>query len=183
MRDMTDRDATDEQLLLSPLPEDFGRFYDRHVDPLLGWFARRTGNPETAADLTAETFACALAARRRFRPRETPAVAWLHGIAQHKLIDFYRRGGTEDRMCRKLGLARPPLDDEDRELIDMLAREAALSLVETLPADQRDAVYAHVLEDAAYDEIAATAHTSPATIRQRVSRGLATLRRREEARR
>jgi|tagenome__1003787_1003787.scaffolds.fasta_scaffold20764085_2 RNA polymerase sigma factor (sigma-70 family) len=180
---MPERDATDEQLLLSGEAEDFGVFYDRHVDPLLGWFARRTRNPDVAADLTAETFAGALAARPRFRPRSEPAVAWLHGIAQHKLADYYRRGGSEDRMCRKLGMARPPLDDEDRAMIEMLAREAALSLVETLPADQRDAVYAHVLEDEGYDEIAASSQTSAATIRQRVSRGLAALRRREEARR
>jgi RNA polymerase sigma factor (sigma-70 family) len=175
---MPHHDPSDEELLLSPIADDFGRFYDRHVDVLLGWFARRTGNPDVAADLTAETFASALAARRRFRPAATPAAGWLYGIAQHKLVDFYRRGSTEDRMCRKLGLARPALGDEDRELIEMLAHETALTLVETLPADQRDAVRAHVFDDAAYDEIAEAAQTSEATIRKRVSRGLTSLRQR-----
>jgi RNA polymerase sigma-70 factor (ECF subfamily) len=175
---MPHHDPSDEELLLSPIADDFGRFYDRHVDVLLGWFARRTGNPDVAADLTAETFASALAARRRFRPAATPAAGWLYGIAQHKLVDFYRRGSTQDRMCRKLGLERPALDDEDRELIEMLAHETALTLVETLPADQRDAVRAHVFDDAAYDEIAEAAQTSEATIRKRVSRGLNSLRER-----
>ena len=178
---MPHHDPSDEELLLSPIADDFGRFYDRHVNVLLGWFARRTGNPDVAADLTAETFASALAARRRFRPAATPAAAWLYGIAQHKLVDFYRRGSTEDRMCRKLGLARPALDDEDRELIEMLAHETALTLVETLPEDQRDAVRAHVFDDASYGEIAAAAHTSEATIRKRVSRGLSNLRERAGA--
>jgi RNA polymerase sigma-70 factor (ECF subfamily) len=173
---MPSRDPTDEELLLSPIADDFGRFYDRHVNVLLGWFARRTGDPDAAADLAAETFAAALAARGRFRPAATPAAGWLYGIAQHKLVDFYRRGSTEDRMCRKLGLARPALDDEDRELIDMLAHETALTLVASLPADQRDAVRAHVFDDAGYDEIAAAAQTSEATIRKRVSRGLSSLR-------
>jgi RNA polymerase sigma factor (sigma-70 family) len=180
---MPNRDPTDEELLLSLDADDFGRFYDRHVDVLLGWFARRTGDPEAAADLTAETFASALAARVRFRRGPVPAAGWLYGIAQHKLVDFYRRGATEDRMCRKLGLARPPLDDEDRALIDMLAHETALTLVESLPADQRDAVRAHVIEDADYNEIAAASHTSEATIRKRVSRGLSSLRRRAGAER
>ena len=175
---MTNRDPTDEELLLSASADDFGCFYDRHVDVLLGWFARRTGNPDVAADLTAETFAAALAARRRFRPAATPAAGWLYGIAQHKLVDFYRRGKTEDRMCRKLGVARPALDEDDRELIEMLAHETALTLVASLPEDQRDAVRAHVFDDASYDEIAAAAHTSQATIRKRVSRGLNSLRER-----
>src|SRR4051794_13928966 len=108
---MTRHQPTDEDLLLSGTPDDFGCFYDRHVDVLVGWFARRTGSPDVAADLTAEPFAAALAARRRFRPGATPAAGWLYGIAQHKLVDFYRRGSTDDRMCRKLGLSLPPLDD------------------------------------------------------------------------
>ena len=59
---------TDDELLSSDDPEAFGVFYDRHVRALLGYFARRTRDPEVAADLTAETFASALVARRRFKP-------------------------------------------------------------------------------------------------------------------
>jgi DNA-directed RNA polymerase specialized sigma24 family protein len=75
---------TDETLLLSGDPEDFGRFYDRYVRSLLGYFQRRTRDPEAAADLTAETFAAALAARGRFQARAVPASVWLFAIAQHK---------------------------------------------------------------------------------------------------
>jgi RNA polymerase sigma factor (sigma-70 family) len=170
--------TSDEDLLLSDDPDDFGAFYDRHVDLLLGWFQRRVRNPDVAADLTAETFASALAARRRFRRGPVPAAGWLYGIAQHKLADFFRRGTSDDRMCRRLGLALPRmLDQQDREMIELLARDTAAALVDTLPADQRDAVRAHVLEDAAYGDIAAASDTSEATVRQRVSRGLGTLRR------
>ncbi len=59
-------DETDDALLTSGDLEDFGRFYDRHARTLLGFFQRRTGNPEVAADLTAETFAAALVARSRY---------------------------------------------------------------------------------------------------------------------
>src|SRR5512133_2251953 len=51
---------TDEDLLCSEDPEAFGVFYDRHVRALLAYFARRTGDAEVAADLTAETFASAI---------------------------------------------------------------------------------------------------------------------------
>jgi RNA polymerase sigma-70 factor (ECF subfamily) len=175
---MTSGIRSDEDLLLSADPEDFGRFYDRHVDVLLGWFARRVHDPDAAADLTAETFACALAARPRFRRREVPAAGWLFGIAQHKLADYYRRGSADDRMCHRLGLALPRmLDEEDRGMIELLAQDSALALVNSLPDDQRDAVRPHVFDDAPYGDIAAAAQTSEATVRKRVSRGLDNLRR------
>src|SRR5918996_3341871 len=161
---------SDDALLLSGDPEDFGRFYDRYVEALLAFFARRTHDPEVAADLTAETFAAALVARRRFRRAKTPAVAWLFGIEQHKLADYRRRGAAEDRMRRRLGMERLPVGDDDRELIAMLGRDAAWQLIDELPPDQREAVRAHVLEDRAYGEIAFDASTSEAVVRKRVSR-------------
>jgi RNA polymerase sigma factor (sigma-70 family) len=175
--------STDEDLLLSGDPEDFGRFYDRYVDMLLGYFARRVRDPEVAADLTAETFAGALVARRRFRRARTPAVAWLFGIAQHKLADFHRRGAAEDRLQRRLGIERVSLAQEDVELIGMLGRDAAWQLIDELPPEQREAVRAHVLEDRAYSEIALATDTSEAVVRKRVSRGLGALRNRMGARR
>jgi RNA polymerase sigma-70 factor (ECF subfamily) len=168
----------DEDLLLSGSPEDFGRFYDRYVDMLLGYFARRVNDPDVAADLTAETFAAALASRKRFRRASTPAVAWLFGIAQHKLTDYRRRGSAEDRMRRRLGMERVPLGEDDRELIAMLGRDAAWQLIDELPPEQREAVRAHVLEDRPYAEIARGSDTSEAVVRKRVSRGLGALRQR-----
>ena len=77
---------TDEELLaaVDGEPEAFGIFYRRHVRPLLGYFVRRTGDAELAADLCAETFAAALDGLRRFDPARGPAVAWLYGIARRR---------------------------------------------------------------------------------------------------
>jgi RNA polymerase sigma factor (sigma-70 family) len=169
---------SDEDLLLSGDPEDFGRFYDRCIDMVLGYFARRVHDPDVAADLAAETFAAALAARRRFRRASTPAVAWLFGIAQHKLADYRRRGFAEDRMRTRLGMERVPVGEEDRELITMLGRDAAWQMLDDLPADQREAVLAHVLDDRGYGDIALVTGTSEAVVRKRVSRGLGALRER-----
>jgi RNA polymerase sigma-70 factor (ECF subfamily) len=51
-----------------------------------------------------------------------------------------------------------------------------LALLAALPPEQRDAIRAHVLEDRPYRDLADELHVSPATLRQRVSRGLAHLR-------
>ena len=173
---MRESARTDEALLLSGEPEDFGRFYDRYVRSLLAYFQRRTRDPEAAADLTAETFAAALAARGRFEARATPASVWLFSIAHRKLTDHHRRGSAEDRMRRRLGIARVPVEPDDAEMIAMLGAEVALQIVSELPPEQRDAVRAHVLEDRGYGEIALDQLTSEATVRKRVSRGLSALR-------
>jgi RNA polymerase sigma-70 factor (ECF subfamily) len=167
---------TDEALLRSGDLEDFGRFYDRYVRSLLAFFQRRTGDPETAADLTAETFAAAMVARRRYEPHSASAAAWLFAIAHHKLTDYRRRGAAERRLQARLGMERVPLSAEDAEMIRWLGEDAATQLVDDLPAAQRDAVRAHVLEDRGYAEIAAGEDLPEATVRKRVSRGLQLLR-------
>ena len=166
----------DDALLLSGDPEDFGCFYDRYVDAMLGYFQRRTQDPEAAADLTAETFAAALVARGRFRRGGATPVAWLYGIAQHKLADYWRRGHAEDRVRRRLGMEPIALTTEDAELVRWLGDDAAEALVTALPAEQAAAVRAHVLEDRDYADVARDGHVSEAVVRQRVSRGLRALR-------
>jgi DNA-directed RNA polymerase specialized sigma24 family protein len=101
---------------------------------------------------------------------------WLFAIAHHKLTDYHRRGSAEDRMRRRLGVERVPVGTEDAELIRLLGDDVALQLVSELPAEQRDAVRAHVIEDRDYGEIARENVTSEATVRKRVSRGLSALR-------
>jgi RNA polymerase sigma-70 factor (ECF subfamily) len=174
---------SDEELLGSEDPEAFGVFYDRHVKTLLGYFARRTGNPEVAADLTAETFASAIVAKRRFRAGGAPAAAWLFTIASRRLADYHRHGRVEQRMRRTLEMERRPVSAEDAEMIRLLADDATGTLLADLPADQRDAVVAHVVEDRGYEELAGELHLSEATVRQRVSRGLSAMRRRMGAQR
>ena len=167
---------TDEALLLSGDLEDFGRFYDRYVRSLLAFFQRRTRDPETAADLTAETFAAAMVARGRYRGGTETAAGWLFRIAQHKLADFHRRGAAEDRMRERLGMQPVPVSAEDAEMIRWLGEDVAAQMVEDLSDEQRDAIRAHVLEGRDYADIARSHHLSEATVRKRVSRGLKVLR-------
>lgn len=167
---------SDECLLASHDSEAFAVFYDRHVRMLLGYFARRTGDPEVAADLTAETFASAISAQARYSS-SGPAVAWLYTIAARRLADYQRRGAVEGRMRRALAMERPRLGGEDAQMIRLLADDAVGALLAGLPSDQRDAVAGHIVEDRGYAELAGSLHTSEAVVRQRVSRGLAGLRR------
>ena len=167
---------SDDELLSSPDPEAFGVFYDRHVKALLGYFARRSHSPEDAADLTAETFASALAAKRRFKPGKAPATAWLFTIAARRLADYQRKGYVEQRTRRSLEMERRPITETDAEMIRMLGDDAVRSMLAELPPEQRRLVRAHVIDERPYGELAAERHTTEAALRQRMSRGLATLR-------
>jgi RNA polymerase sigma factor (sigma-70 family) len=170
---------SDEALLAARDAASFERFYVRHVDALLGYFARRTRDAELAADLTAETFAAALAARRRYRAEKGAAAAWLYGIAMKKLADAQRRGYVERRAQRRLGMEPIELTGDDVARIERLgADETATLLVAALPCDQREAIVAHVVDERGYGEIASELHTSEAVVRKRVSRGLRTVRQR-----
>lgn len=175
----------DDEAILAALdtaPEGYAVFYRRHVAGLLGYFLRRTHDPELAADLCAETFAAALDGAHRFDPARGPAVAWLYGIARRLLAHADRRGAVEDRARRRLGMAPLDLTDAAIERIEALAgSEAALAqALAELPAEQRAAIQARVIDERDYDEIALAAHTSQSVIRQRVSRGLAGMRARLE---
>ena len=167
---------TDEELLVSGDAEDFGLFYDRNHEWVLGFLVRRLRDPELAADLAAEVFAAALVARKRFSPERGAAAPWLYRIVLNKLNDTLRRGYAESRARRRLQMDAVMPDAEDLRWIESLgAQQRVTSLLDSLPTDQRDAVRARVLDEQDYGEIAASSGVSEAVVRKRVSRGLGSL--------
>jgi RNA polymerase sigma factor (sigma-70 family) len=170
----------DDVILLTGVADQFGLFYARHEDFVLSFFLRRARNGELAADLTAETFARALAGRRTFDSSLGEPRGWLYGIARNVMSESLARGRVEDSARRELGLERLSLDDEAIAQIQELTGEIALTQLDGLPEDQRIAVRGRVLEEAQYEELARALRCSPSVARQRVSRGLRTLRKRLE---
>jgi RNA polymerase sigma factor (sigma-70 family) len=161
-------------------PERFGLFYERHVDQILAFFYRRTACPETAADLTSETFAAAFLARRRFRDRGAPARAWLLAIAKHKLAKSLRRAKIERRASERLGLEPPELDDASyariEELGDLTTVRAELkAAMEGLSPALSRAAYLRVGLELPYAEVARRLDCSEGAARVRVMRALTQL--------
>jgi RNA polymerase sigma factor (sigma-70 family) len=158
--------------------EAFTVLYRRYLPLVLRWSLRQTRNRELAADLTAEVFAASLPASRRYRPAEGTVAAWLLGIAQNKLRESRRRKRVEDSARRRIGLEPAALTDTGLDRVDELVSldGVALDRVQGLPVDQRDAVLWHVIEERSYAEIADELSCSASVVRQRVSRGLRTLR-------
>ena len=169
---------SDEQLLAATPtePSAFGVLYARYERPLLRFMVARTRNAEVAADLAAETFAAALLSAASWRG-EGPAGAWLWGVARRVLASSIRRQRVEDAARRRLGM--PPLVLTEKSLDAIRALEdqdAADALLNELPANQAAAIRLHVVEDLSYGEVAQSLGCSEQVVRQRVSRGLRSLR-------
>jgi RNA polymerase sigma factor (sigma-70 family) len=157
---------------------DFAVVYRAHLDAVLGFCYTRTQDAELAADLAAEVFASALVARDRYRSELGTVRQWLLGIAAHKAADAVRRGRVQRRAQQRLGMRQILWTEDDLERVERAGQAAAPELMSALPGDQRRAVQARVLDELEYGEIARRSGTSEQVIRKRVSRGLATMRRR-----
>jgi RNA polymerase sigma-70 factor (ECF subfamily) len=75
--------------------------YDRALPQVFGYLRARVGSETVAEDLTADTFLAAVQAiDRNAVPQLT--VAWLIGVARHKLVDHWRRRAREERSLHLL---------------------------------------------------------------------------------
>jgi RNA polymerase sigma-70 factor (ECF subfamily) len=158
------------------------RLYRAHAAGMLGFFMRRTFDPEVAVDLVADTFVAAVADRGSFRGgSDEEAVGWLYGIARHRLADFVRRGRVERRALEQAGFQRRALSDSEYERIEELAglgelREQVAAGLDRLSDEHRVALRLRIVEERPYPEVAAALGVSEQTARARVSRAVAALR-------
>jgi RNA polymerase sigma-70 factor (ECF subfamily) len=152
------------------------RLYTAHAEAMLGFFMRRTYQPEASMDLVAETFACAFRDRHHFRgSSESEQAAWLYGIARHHLIDFTRLGRVERAALERLGFHRRPVSDSECEPVEELSglaevRERLAAGLDGLGIEQRVALQQRVVEERSYAELAQLMDVSAQTARARVSR-------------
>lgn len=115
--------------------------YDRCIDRVYAYLLRRCTDRSLAEELTADTFVAALAALQT-GPPPAADVAWLYGIARHKLIDHWRRLERDERRLRLVG-ARTAEDGWTEEL-DRGIAEAVLS---DLPSHYRAVITLRYLDD------------------------------------
>jgi len=124
--------------------------YDRAVPEVYGYLLPRCGSITLAEDLTAETFLAAVAAvKRRTVPHLT--MAWLVGVARHKLVDHWRRQGREERNLRLVHDETTPAEDPWDE---HLAAGRAHAVLEKLGPHHRAALTLRYLDGLSVPEVA-----------------------------
>jgi RNA polymerase sigma-70 factor, ECF subfamily len=126
--------------------------YDTSLPQVYGYLASRCGSATLAEDLTSEVFLAAVDAVRRERVADL-TVAWLIGVARHKLIDHWRRREREERSLRAVDAdtADHTVDDWDVHLDALLAHRT----LERLGAHHRSALVLRYLDGLPVREVAA----------------------------
>lgn len=155
--------STDEELMRRVQQDDLAAFeelFARHRERVWKFLVKRS--PSRAEDLFQECFARVL--ERRDQWSETPFLPWLLVLARNLFIDDYRR----EKLRRT------------DELMDAAqAAEFASDVdewLEGLPAQEQELLKEHYLGGLSYRELSRRYGTSEASLRQRLSRTLRSLR-------
>ncbi|MFI6408178.1 sigma-70 family RNA polymerase sigma factor [Streptomyces sp. NPDC050548] len=143
---------------------------------VLRYVAHLSGDPQTAHDLTQDTFVRALDSLPGFEGRAS-ARTWLLSIARRAVADSFRRAAVRPRLADahdwQLALERaqpcglPGFEDGI----------ALLDLLETLPDERREAFVLTQVVGLPYDEAARFLGCPVGTIRSRVARARTALER------
>jgi RNA polymerase sigma-70 factor (ECF subfamily) len=121
--------------------EAFRAFYGLALPRVYGYFFSRCGgSAPLAEDLTQETFIAAVRELRKERKVDEP-IAWVIGIARHKLLDHYRSKEREERVIERA------IEEEDAKAVDPwpdpgteTERQRAIAALGAVPAGQRAAL-------------------------------------------
>jgi RNA polymerase sigma-70 factor (ECF subfamily) len=125
--------------------------YPVALPQVFGYLLPRCGSVAVAEDLTAETFMAAVAACKQESPPQV-TVAWLVGVARHKLVDHWRRIAREQRHLAVAEEDAETVDDPWGEWLDAEAAHAALA---RLSANHRIALTLRYLDGLPVAEVAA----------------------------
>lgn len=165
---------TDEKLLIERARQDpsaFGPIYDRYVERIYAFLYRRTGNNETAEDLTAATFEAALRNVKRFRWKGAGITAWLYRIARNKLIGHYRRQQITDSLNALLA-RRTQMPGRAEFAEQFETNDWLITAYRKLTARDREVIALRFFEGLSSDEAAAVLDCSKSNLYVRLHRAL-----------
>jgi RNA polymerase sigma-70 factor (ECF subfamily) len=149
-----DEPANTEPAVAGGGPAALLELFDGALPLVYGYVMSRCGQRVVAEDLTAETFLAAVDAVRRPDP-PVVSVAWLVGVARHKLVDHWRRQARQERGLMALGAKATEGDDPWEAQLDALRARAVL---EGLGAHHRAALTLRYLDDLSVPEVAVLLH-------------------------
>ena len=159
---------------------DFERLYRAQVDAITAFFARRSADPQTVADLTADTFVAAITSYGGFDPRRGTERSWLFGIARRVYAGHCEADGSRRAKTARLAGRRELDGDQIGELLDRIDAERAgrrlITELTRFPATDRALVELVDIAGLQAREAAGVLGISPGAARMRLMRARARLR-------
>ncbi|HEY2696254.1 MAG TPA: RNA polymerase sigma factor [Pseudonocardiaceae bacterium] len=123
MTQTTARASADPVPRRSPMSRDaaaeFAELYRAQVDAVTAFFARRSTEPQTVADLTSDTFVQVILSLAGYDPSRGTARAWVFGIARH-VYAAHLENQTKQRAKAQRLAGRRELDPD--QIGDLLGR-------------------------------------------------------------
>lgn len=124
--------------------------YDSALPEVYGYLASRCGSAAVAEDLASETFLAAADAVNHGKVANL-TVAWLIGVARHKLVDHWRRTEREERSLTAVG-SEPDADHDPWDVhLDLLTAHHVLA---GLGAHHRSALTLRYLDELPVRQVA-----------------------------
>jgi RNA polymerase sigma-70 factor (ECF subfamily) len=179
---VTDRTAqTQPAVADSGATAEFERLYRANVDAVTAYFARRSSDPHVVADLTADTFVAVITGFGSFDSRKGTARAWVFGIARRVYASYCESYRQQQNKLQRLAGRRDLDPDQVGELLERIdAERVGRQLVTGLAAlPDRDRAVVELVDLAGLrpNEAAAALGLAPGTVRMRLMRTRARLRR------
>ena len=171
---------------------EFERLYRANVDAVTAYFARRADEPQVVADLTADTFVAVITSFGSFDPRKGTARAWVFGIARRVYAAHCEAYSQQRHRLAGLAGQRDLAPDQVEELLGRIDAERAcrdmLTRLAALPEPDRAVIELVDVAGLRPAEAAAALGLAPGTVRMRLMRARARLRKetqqdKEDARR
>ena len=148
----------------------FNNLYERHVTRVYRYLLVRVGNVADAEDLTSQTFLVAMENLDKYRG-ERPFLAWLFGIARHKVADKYRKQKPET-MLEAAGDLVDTQEAPDIIVSQKLQIEAVAQKLQTLAPDRAEVISLRLFGQLDIPEIARLMQKQEPAVRMLLHRGL-----------
>lgn len=127
--------------------------YDTYAPAIYRYIYRKTGHPDTAQDLTGETFHRFLSALKRGSGPSDHLSGWLYRVAHNLVVDFYR--GEPDVPHATLDDTDPAVGPtQDQHLARTQRAAQAREALEQLTPLQQKVIILRFLEEMSLKEVA-----------------------------
>ncbi|SNX55800.1 RNA polymerase sigma-70 factor [Streptomyces sp. TLI_55] len=155
-------------------PEAADHFVRALHGDVLRYVTHLSGDPQTAHDLTQDTFARAFSSLHRYEGRAS-ARTWLLSIARRAVVDNLRRAAVRPRLADTTDWQTAAERSQPCGLPGFDEGVALLDLLQTLPEERREAFLLTQVVGLSYEEAAGFVGCPVGTVRSRVSRARVSL--------